>query len=170
MFPLLEATLELAPVPSGRRHLTQVGLVGRYRPPFGVLGDVADRLVGSGVAVESIRRFVENVARRLEAMVTAEAPGPDEDEPAPGVTREPDGPEVKRVLLIVERLAGRLGGAVGVAQRLAATPGVVRVEINPDTGLAEIHYDPSRCHPDELLDELDDDNGSTTTRVSGGHR
>jgi hypothetical protein len=30
MFPLLEATLELAPLPSGRRHFTQVGLVGRY--------------------------------------------------------------------------------------------------------------------------------------------
>ena len=152
MFPLLEATLELAPLPSGRRHLTQVGLVGRYRPPLGVLGGVVDRLGGSGIADESIRHFVEDVARRLETMVTPRRPEPDEDEPTRDVRREPDGPELKKILLIVERLASRQGGAVRVARRLAATPGVVRVDIDPETTLAEILYDPARCHPRDFLD------------------
>ncbi|HEY3143522.1 MAG TPA: hypothetical protein VGJ86_20470 [Acidimicrobiales bacterium] len=168
MFPVLEATLELVPVPSGRRHFTQVGLVGRYRPPLGVLGDMADRLGGSGVAVESIRHFVEDLARRLESMVTPQPPEPGEEEPTPDVDREPDGPEVKKVLLIVERLASRLGGAVGVARRLAATPGVVRVAIHPDTTLAEIHYDPARCHPGDLLDDLDDDDAFTIAGTASG--
>lgn len=46
LFPVLEATLELVPVPAGRRPTTQVGLAGRYRPPFGRLGAVADTLAG----------------------------------------------------------------------------------------------------------------------------
>jgi hypothetical protein len=155
MFPLLEARFELASLPSGRRHLTQVGLVGRYRPPLGVLGDIADRLGGSGIAVESIRRFVEDVARRLEAVFTP--PKSDEDERTPDVTREPGGPELKKILLMVERLATRPGGAVGAARRLAATPGVVRVDIDPDTTLAEVHYNPARCQARDLVAELEDD-------------
>jgi hypothetical protein len=155
MFPVLEATLELSPVPSGRRHLTQVGLVGRYRPPLGVLGDMADRIGGSGVAVESIRHFVEDLARRLATMVAPEPPGPAEEEPTPDVTREPEGPERKKILLIVEPLASRPGGAVGIARRLAARPGVVRVDIDPETTLAEIHYDPARCHPGDFVDDLE---------------
>jgi hypothetical protein len=145
-----------AAIATGRRHLTQVGLVGWYRPPLGVVGDMADRLGGHEIAEESIRHFVDDVARRLEAMATPEPLGPEEDEQTPDVIREPGGPEVKKVLLIVERLGSRLGGAVGVARRLAATPGIVRVDIDPDTTLAEIHYDPSRCHPGTLLDELEE--------------
>ena len=84
VFPLLEARFELAPLPSARRHLTQVGLVGRYRPPLGVLGHLADRLGGSGIAVESIRRFVDDVARRLETVFRPQRPLSDEDEPEAG--------------------------------------------------------------------------------------
>lgn len=157
MFPLLEARFELAPLPSGRRHLTQVGFVGRYRPPLGVLGDIADRLGGSGIAVESIRRFVEDVARRLETVFTPQRLKSGEDEPTTDITREPGGPELKRILLMVERLATRPGGAVGAARRLAAMPGVVWVSIDPDSTLAEVHYDPACCHPRELLDDLADD-------------
>ena len=157
MFPLLEARFELAPLPSGRRQLTQVGLVGWYRPPLGVLGDLADRLGGSGIAVESIRRFVEGVARRLETVSRPQRPRSDEDEPTIDVTREPDSPELKKILLMVERLATRPGGAVGAARRLAATPGVVWVDIDPDTTLAEVHYDPARCHTRDLVDDLDED-------------
>ena len=157
MFPLLEARFELAPLPSGRRHLTQVGLVGRYRPPLGVIGDLADRLGGSGIAVESIRRFVDDVARRLETVFTRERTKSDEDEPTTDIIREPGGPELKKILLMVERLATRPGGAVGAARRLAATPGVVWVDIDPDTTLAEVHYDPARCHAADLIDDLEDD-------------
>lgn len=157
MFPLLEARFELAPLPSGRRHFTQVGLVGHYRPPLGVLGDLADRLGGSGIAVESIRRFVDDVARRLETVFTRERTKSDEDEPTTDITREPGGPELKKILLMVERLATRPGGAVGAARHLAATPGVVWVDIDPDTTLAEVHYDPARCHAGDLIDDLEDD-------------
>jgi copper chaperone CopZ len=59
--------------------------------------------------------------------------------------------------VIVERLASRPGGAVGVTRRLAALPGVVRVSIDPDTTLVEIHYDPDRCHPNDLVDDLEED-------------
>lgn len=154
MFPLLEARFELAPLPSGRRHLTQVGLVGRYRPPLGVFGDIADRLGGSGIAAESIRRFVEDVARRLETVFTPERLKSGEHEPTTDITREPGGPELKKILLMVERLATRPGGAVGATRRLAATPGVVWVDIDPDSTLAEVHYDPARCHTRDLLDHL----------------
>jgi copper chaperone CopZ len=157
MFPLLEARFELAPLPSGRRHLTQVGLVGRYQPPLGVLGDLADRLGGSGIAVESVRRFVEDVARRLETVFTRERPRSDEDEPTTDITREPGRSGLKKILLMVERLATRPGGAVGAARRLAAIPGVVSVDIDPDTTLAEVHYDPARCHASDLVDDLEDD-------------
>jgi hypothetical protein len=157
MFPLLEASFELASLPSGRRHLTQVGLVGRYRPPLGVLGGIADRLGGSGIAVESIRRFVEDLARRLETVFTAERSKSAKDESTTEITREPGGPELKKILLMVERLATRPGGAVGAVRRLAATPGVVWVDIDPDSTLAEVHYDPARCHIRDLLDDLAED-------------
>ena len=35
LFPVFDAVLELAPLKSGRHQVTQIGVVGRYRPPFG---------------------------------------------------------------------------------------------------------------------------------------
>jgi hypothetical protein len=67
LFPVLEAALELTPVPAGRRPTTQVGLVGRYRPPFGRLGAVADTLAGHGLVLESVERFLDEITLRIEA-------------------------------------------------------------------------------------------------------
>ena len=38
LFPELDGVLELASVPNEARPFTQVGVVARYRPPFGPLG------------------------------------------------------------------------------------------------------------------------------------
>lgn len=157
MFPLLEAVLELAPLSSGRRRLTQVGLVGHYRPPLGTVGGVADRVAGGEVAAESVGRFVEEVARRLEAMIEPEPPAPEAVDGFDDDLADAGGGEVRRVFLPLERLGSRAGGALGVRQRLAAVPGVVSVEVDPDAGLAEMEYDPSRCSPGQLLDDLEED-------------
>jgi hypothetical protein len=66
LFPLLDATLEFAPVSSGRRPTTQIGFFGRYRPPFGQLGALGDTLVGSRVVLESVVAFLDDLTRRFE--------------------------------------------------------------------------------------------------------
>jgi hypothetical protein len=68
LFPLLEATLEFAPV-AGRRPTTQIGFFGRYRPPLGSLGSLGDTLVGSHVVLESVVAFLDDLAQRLEQAV-----------------------------------------------------------------------------------------------------
>lgn len=156
LFPVLEGVLELVPLASGPRQFTQVGLVGRYRPPFGPLGGTGDRVVGSGVAAESVAWFVEDMARRIEEMVEPqpEEPQAEAEAEAPAAT-EPDGPELRRVFLPLDGLHERAGGAAGVSRQLSATPGVVRVDLDPVAELAEIEYDPSRCSPDQLVAELE---------------
>lgn len=69
LFPVLEAVLELTPLAFERGEITQVGLVGRYRPPFGAVGQIADRIAARGVAAESVAWFVEQVADAIEYMV-----------------------------------------------------------------------------------------------------
>jgi hypothetical protein len=66
LFPLLEATLEFVPVAAGRRPTTQIGLFGRYRPPLGHIGAVADGLAGSRIVTESVQTFLDDLAERLE--------------------------------------------------------------------------------------------------------
>jgi len=68
LFPLLDATLELRPVP-GRRPATQIGFFGRYRPPLGSLGALGDRLAGSHLVLESVVTFLTALAARLEGAV-----------------------------------------------------------------------------------------------------
>lgn len=156
LFPVLEAVLELAPLAAGRRHVTQVGLVGRYRPPFGAVGGVADRLAGEQFAAESVARFVEGVARRLEDMVEAGPPDPEEEPADPGPV-DTDPALLRRVLLPLERLEDRPGGAAGVRRYLAGKPGVVRAQVDAVAGIAEIVYDPELCHPGRILADLEDD-------------
>jgi hypothetical protein len=57
-FPVLDANLELTAENAG----TMLMVVGSYRPPFGVLGAVVDRLVLHGVATSTLRRFVAQLA------------------------------------------------------------------------------------------------------------
>ena len=69
-FPILEATLEFMPL-AGRRPTTQVALRGRYRPPLGGLGEMADNLVGNKIVQQSVQIFLEELANHLEAAVPA---------------------------------------------------------------------------------------------------
>ena len=66
LFPSMEADLVAHSV-GGRE--TQLALFGVYRPPLGALGSVADMLVGHRLAEASVHRFLEEVVRRLEALI-----------------------------------------------------------------------------------------------------
>lgn len=65
LFPAMEAALEVAAV-SLHPPITQISLIGRYRPPFGVIGWAADALIGHRVAEMAASRFVRGVAATLE--------------------------------------------------------------------------------------------------------
>lgn len=69
LVPMLEADLELASlIGSG----CQLSLMGSYRPPLSVVGAAGDRLLGHRVAEACVRRFVLELAERLEiAMLQA---------------------------------------------------------------------------------------------------
>ena len=62
IFPSLEGELEVAAL---GRHLTQLGLSARYKPPFGLVGQYLDRALLHRVAEATIRDFVERVAVAL---------------------------------------------------------------------------------------------------------
>lgn len=40
---------------------------GRYRPPLGLLGAAGDALGGQGIAEQSLRRFLSEVAARTQS-------------------------------------------------------------------------------------------------------
>src|SRR5919198_1411996 len=67
LFPELDGVLELTPVPNEARPFTQLGVVARYRPPFGPLGAVGDRLVGAEGADAALTAFIDEVAQTAEA-------------------------------------------------------------------------------------------------------
>lgn len=60
LFPEVEAKLEVADL-SIEPHVTQVSLVGSYRPPLGAVGAAADDVWGHRVAEAAIHRFVKDV-------------------------------------------------------------------------------------------------------------
>lgn len=156
LFPVLKGELTLAPLQSGRKHLTQIGLVGHYRPPFGGLGSAVDRLAGEQVAQESVALFVERLAQRLEAMVEPEAdkhpPGSD-----PGWADGDRADNLARIMILVDGLSHRPGGAVAVQRQLTGTPGIRRAVVDPLAGVAEVEYDPDQCNLTRILTELDID-------------
>jgi hypothetical protein len=78
LFPILDATFELAPVSAGRHPMTQLGLFGRYRPPFGRFGSLADTLAGQRIVLESLEGFLDELARRLERELPPGPAGPPE--------------------------------------------------------------------------------------------
>ena len=100
LFPVLDATLEIIPVASGRRHTTQIGFVGRYEAPLGWFGAVGDWLAGNRLVIESVEEFVEGLAGRLERELPEAPPVAREAE------RHPEGPpsRLRRVFLPIEDL------------------------------------------------------------------
>jgi hypothetical protein len=63
IFPVLEGDFELFRLPYAG---WQLSLVGMYRPPLSVVGGAADKVLGQRVAEACVRRFVLDVAERLE--------------------------------------------------------------------------------------------------------
>lgn len=73
LFPSMQAVLELQAL-SLRMPLTQIALIGTYRPPFGLLGAAGDAVLGKRVAEAAMHRFVTDVAERVNRrMLTYDA-------------------------------------------------------------------------------------------------
>lgn len=68
LFPTMDAEIRLTDLGGAR---TELRLVGEYEPPLGALGAVVDRVAGHRVAERSVRDFLEGVADRLRARLTA---------------------------------------------------------------------------------------------------
>ncbi len=153
LFPILDATLEVAPVRAGRHAMTQLGLFGRYRPPFGRLGAFADQLAGHRIVVESVEGFLDQLVEDLVATVPVQEP--DEAaarEEGAGVVKRP---RRRRIVLPVDALEHAPGGAAGLTLRLLGLPGVLDATVNPTTGLAVVDYDGGACRLADLLELLE---------------
>ena len=72
LVPSLEGSLDAAWLGPGRTHLA---LSGTYEPPLGIMGRALDRALLHRVAEAVAQRFLEAVARELEAAATMAADG-----------------------------------------------------------------------------------------------
>jgi len=68
LFPTLDADLEVSPLGEGR---SEVALRGRYEPPGGAPGKVADRLVLHRLADATVRAFLSQLVLQLEQGASA---------------------------------------------------------------------------------------------------
>jgi hypothetical protein len=150
LFPRLDATLEVVPVPNTRRPRTQLGVLARYRPPFGVLGALGDRLVGAEITDAALTTFLDELAAAVTEHTVATSKPADAAPDAPRA-----GTPVRRIFLTIDGLGVRPGGAVGVCVALADVPGVVSVDLDPFAGLATVDHDAAICGPAELAAALD---------------
>jgi hypothetical protein len=154
LFPQLEAVLEIAPVPHEGLPFTQLGVLARYRPPFGPLGAVGDRLVGAEVTDAALTTFLDQLSDAVADHIDPPSLRDQADqEPDP---QEHDHPEVRRLLLTLDGLGVRPGGAVGVCEALSAMPGVLDVSMDPWAGLVAVDHDPTRCGLEEMAAALED--------------
>ena len=160
LFPQFEGTLEIAPVPHDGTPFTQIGILARYRPPLGPLGAIGDRLVGAEITDAALTAWLDELADAVENQVVAPSLRPPPVLP-PGSL--PEDPVVRRVLMPVDGLAVRRGGAVGACAALEARPGVVHVSLNPFSGLIAVDHDPDVCPSEQLMDVLDDEQAAATT-------
>jgi hypothetical protein len=74
LFPQMRAKLLVYPLSKSE---TQLELDGTYDPPFGLLGDALDALVGHRIAEACVLRFIQDVAAglRSDMKVTQAEPG-----------------------------------------------------------------------------------------------
>ena len=152
LFPQLEAVLEIKPVPTEGPAFTQLGVLARYRPPFGTLGAIADRLLGAEVTDAALTTFLDELADAVAEHTVPPSLRPG-GEPVRRI--EMDDPPLRRVLLTVDGLAVRPGGAVGVSETLMAVPGVATVSLDPWSGLVAVDHDPARCTLEQFTAALD---------------
>lgn len=156
LFPQLAGTLEIAPVPSDGPPFTQLGIVARYRPPLGPLGAVGNLLVGADITDVSLTTWLDELADAVADHLVPPSLQPDPD---PAVAAPPNyrdyGPDVRRVLVPVDQLAVRPGGATRACEALRAMPGIVHVTLNPFSGLAAVDHDPAVCSFDQVTAALE---------------
>jgi hypothetical protein len=150
LFPILDATVEVAPVNAGHRPMTQLGLLGSYRPPFGRFGALADNLAGHGIVVESVERFLDDLVDRVQA-ITAVPAVPDDEDPAGGDDGATAVATRRRIVMPVDGLDHRSGGAAGLMLQLLGVPGVLYATVNPVSRLAVVEYDGAACRVADLL-------------------
>jgi hypothetical protein len=60
--PTLSGDLELVKLSD---TTCQLSLLGSYRPPLSVIGEIGDRVIGHRVAEAAVRRFVHDLGERL---------------------------------------------------------------------------------------------------------
>jgi hypothetical protein len=70
LFPAMHGELHISNIDGAQIELR---LGGEYRPPLGAVGAVGDALAGRRVAEKSLRGFLIEVARRLEAKLVEHA-------------------------------------------------------------------------------------------------
>ena len=62
LFPVMEADLMVRPSSSTSAEIV---LAGEYRPPLGLFGFVADRVIGSRLAISTAQAFLDDLARSI---------------------------------------------------------------------------------------------------------
>lgn len=66
LFPLMRGELEIEALNHDPKHpLTQLSILGRYRPPASLLGSVGDAVLGHRIAEAAVRNFITELAARL---------------------------------------------------------------------------------------------------------
>lgn len=64
LFPFMKAELAVYPLTATE---TQLDLSGNYEPPFGVVGNVIDSVLGHRIAEASVHQFIKDIAVYLRA-------------------------------------------------------------------------------------------------------
>jgi hypothetical protein len=72
LFPGLEADIEIAPLGPNR---TQLSISARYKPPMGLVGQVADRALLHRVAEATIKDFLDRAAESISQLAPSGADG-----------------------------------------------------------------------------------------------
>lgn len=80
LFPSLEGTLDAAWLGPGSTHLA---LAMQYEPPFGLVGELADRALLHRVAEVVVQRFLTNAAHHLASLPGTNEAGPSESSTVP---------------------------------------------------------------------------------------
>ena len=164
LFPRLEAVLEIAPVPHDIVPFTQLGVIARYRPPFGRLGAIGDRLVGAEVTDAALTTFLDELTDAVASHTSPPLLPPAAEQRQIHASADQAEAGIRRVFLTVEGLGVRRGGAVGACQVLSDTSGVVNVSLDPRSGLVAVDHDPARCGLDQLTAALEEEPLTTPDR------
>ena len=64
LFPFMRAELSVYPLTATE---TQLDLSGNYEPPFGVVGNVIDSILGRRIAEASVHQFIKDIAVYLRS-------------------------------------------------------------------------------------------------------